>query len=161
MIWNNNMIVLLDTTPSRGLQSMLSINSWRRYFTFDTTGSTQGTGFAPDLFCATWDGNTSPRLIVQVDGNTVLDQVVGPAFRASASFSQGNLGRSMEFAIPWQQVFLSAAGLGTQGYAHHGGRIRTRCTSSRAARSSRSRASSRPAETTPAARTSRPTTSAA
>lgn len=114
VIWNNNMIVLLDTTPGRGLQSMLAINSWRRYFTFDTTGSSLGTGFAPDLFGATWDGNTSPRLIVQVDGNTVLDQTVGPAFRASASFSQGNLGRAMEFAIPWQQVFLSAAGLGTK-----------------------------------------------
>lgn len=114
VIWNNNMIVLIDSTPGRGLGSMLSINSWRRYFTFDTLGSAAGTGFAPDLFGATWDGNTSPRLIVQVDGNTVVDQVVGPTFRASASFSQGNLGRAMEFAIPWQQVFLSAAGLGTK-----------------------------------------------
>ncbi|MCC6651362.1 MAG: hypothetical protein IT348_09475 [Candidatus Eisenbacteria bacterium] len=114
VIWNNNMVVLLDVINGRGLESMVAINSWRRNFQFDTVGSALGNGFAPDLFGATWDGNTQPHLIVQLDGNRVDDQVVGPTFRASASFSQGNLGRAMEFAIPWQSVFLASAGLGTK-----------------------------------------------
>lgn len=107
--WNNNMVLLIDSTPGRGLPSMLEINSWMRKFAFDTTGSASGIGFAPDLFGATWDGNTSPHLIVQRSGNNVLDATVGPLFRASASFSTGNTGRAMEFAIPWQQVFLASA----------------------------------------------------
>ncbi|MFN8588944.1 MAG: hypothetical protein U0704_14220 [Candidatus Eisenbacteria bacterium] len=107
--WDNNMVLLIDSTPGRGLESMLNINSWKRRFVFDTTGSAAGTGFAPDLFGATWDGNTSPHLIIQQSGNTVIDAIVGPLFRASASFSKGSTGRAMEFAVPWQQVFLSSA----------------------------------------------------
>lgn len=114
VIWNNNMVVLFDTVPGRGLESMTALNSWRRNFQFDTTGVGPGTGFAPDFFGATWDGNTSPKLVVQLDGNRVDDEAVGPNFSASASFSQGNLGRAMEFAIPWRSVFLGQAGLGTR-----------------------------------------------
>lgn len=114
IIWNNNMVVLFDTVPGRGLELMTGLNSWRRNFQFDTTGTGPGTGFAPDLFGATWDGNTSPHLVVQLDGSRVDDEVVGPYFNAAATFSQGNLGRAMEFAIPWSSVFLAQAGLGTR-----------------------------------------------
>jgi len=58
-IWDNNMILFLDSTPGRGLGAMDSLNSWRRNFSFDTTGSFAGQGLAPDLFAATWDGNRS------------------------------------------------------------------------------------------------------
>ena len=64
VIWNNNMIVLLDTTPGRGLSPCSRSTRGGDTSTFDTTGSSLGTGFAPDLFGATWDNNTSPRLIV-------------------------------------------------------------------------------------------------
>jgi hypothetical protein len=108
-IWDNNMVLLLDTVPGRGISSMTQLNSWRRNFDFDVQG-----GFQPDLFAATWDGNTSPRLIVQLTGNQVDDQRVGPTFDAVATFQQGNPDRAMEFRIPWRTVFLAGAGLGTR-----------------------------------------------
>lgn len=112
--WNNNMVLLLDTVPGRGLESMTALNSWRRNFSFDTSGAAQGEGFQPDLFGATWDGNNAPRLITQVAGNQVDDQQVGGYFRAAATFLQGNTGRAMEFALPWRAVFAGIAGVGTR-----------------------------------------------
>lgn len=113
-IWDNNMVLLLDTVPGRGLESMTALNSWRRNFSFDTTGAAQGLGFQPDLFGATWDGNAAPRLITQVSGNQVDDQQVGAYFRAAATFLQGNTDRAMELVLPWRAVFAAAAGLGTR-----------------------------------------------
>lgn len=113
-IWDNNLIMLFDSVPGRGLVSMTALNSWRRNFDFDTTGAGQGAGFSPDMFAATWDGNTSPRLVVQIAGNQVDDQRVGPTFNASATFLQGNPDRSMELRIPWRTLFLGGAGLGTR-----------------------------------------------
>ena len=113
-IWDNNMILLFDTVPGRGLTSMTALNSWKRNFDFDTTGTATGTGFSPDLFAATWDGNTSPRLIVQLTGNQVDDERVGPYFSAAATFLQGNTDRAMELRIPWSSVFVAQAGVGTR-----------------------------------------------
>ena len=113
-IWDNNMILLFDTVPGRGLTSMTQLNSWRRNFDFDTTSTATGPGFAPDLFAATWDGNTSPRLIVQIAGNQVDDQRVGTTFNAAATFLQGNPDRAMEVRIPWKSLFLGSAGVGTR-----------------------------------------------
>lgn len=113
-IWDNNMVLLFDTVPNRGLTSMTQLNSWKRNFDFDTTGTAQGKGFAPDLFAATWDGNTSPRLIVQIAGNQVDDQRVGATFNAAATFLQGNPERAMELRIPWRSLFLGSAGVGTR-----------------------------------------------
>lgn len=113
-VWDNNMILLFDTVPGRGLTSMTQLNSWRRNFDFDTTGAAAGGGFAPDLFAATWDGNTSPRLIVQIAGNQVDDQRVGPTFSAAATFLQANPDRAMELRIPWRTLFLGSAGVGTR-----------------------------------------------
>ena len=110
-IWSNNMILFIDSVPHQGLARMDSLNSWRRNFFFDTTGVE---GFSPDLFVATWDGNTSPRMITQLRGQIVEDDVVGPLFSAAATFSQGNLGRAMEAAIPWRSVFLAQAGIGVR-----------------------------------------------
>lgn len=113
-IWDNNMVLLFDTVPGRGLTSMTALNSWRRNFDFDTTGAATGGGFAPDFFAATWDGNNSPRLIVQLAGNQVDDERVGPYFSSVATFLQGNPDRAMEVRIPWKSVFLGQAGLGTR-----------------------------------------------
>jgi len=110
-IWGNNMILFIDSVPGRGLARMDSLNSWRRNFFFDTDPVS---GFGPDLFVATWDGNTSPRLITQIRGQTVEDDVPGALFSAAATFSQGNSGRAMEAAIPWATVFLQQAGLGVR-----------------------------------------------
>lgn len=112
--WNNNMVLLVDAIPERGLESMTALNSWRRNFVFDTTGAALGQGFAPDFFAATWDGNATPRLIVQLNGNQVDDEVSGQYFTSAATFLQGNTGRAMELAIPWSSVFLAQAGLGTR-----------------------------------------------
>lgn len=105
VIWNNNMIVLFDVVPDRGLSSMRQLNAWSRNFTF-------GDGFRPDLFLATWDGNTNPRLLVHQGGTQVADNQVGELFRASASFSTSQRGRAMEFAIPWDTFFLGSEDLG-------------------------------------------------
>lgn len=114
-IWDNNMILFIDSTPGLGLGAMDSLNSWRRNFTFDSSAASRGEGLAPDLFCATWDGNTSPRLIMQERAQRVQDFTVGSGvFQASATFDKGNLDRSMEFAIPWRSVFLGPVGRGTR-----------------------------------------------
>jgi hypothetical protein len=106
VIWGNNMIVLFDVVPDRGLERMGQLNSWRRNFTFSDD-------FRPDLFLATWDGNASPRLLIHQSGDQVQDNQVGPLFRASATFSTGQRGRAMEYAIPWNTFFLGTVGLGT------------------------------------------------
>lgn len=113
-IWGNNLVLLLDTVPGRGLESMTSLNSWRRNFAFDTSGASAGLGFQPDLFGATWDGNTAPRLITQLSGTQVDDSQVGAYFRAAATFVQGNPDRAMEMALPWRAVFAGIAGFGTR-----------------------------------------------
>ncbi len=113
-IWGNNMILFFDSMPSRGLGDMTSLNSWRRNVNFDTFGRFPGDEFMPDVFGATWDTNTDPRLLTQVSGNQVDDHLVGPEFRASATFDQGNDGRAMEFAIPWRNVFAGLGGGGTR-----------------------------------------------
>jgi hypothetical protein len=114
-IWDNNMIIFIDSTPRRGLGSMDSLNSWRRNFGFDTSGFSRGEGFTPDLFGATWDRNTSPHLIMQEQLQRVQDFTVGQGFfSASATFDQSNTGRAMELAIPWSSVFLGPVGLGTR-----------------------------------------------
>lgn len=110
-IWSNNMILFIDSVQGQGLARMDSLNSWRRNFFFD---SDPVNGFQPDLFLATWDGNTAPRLITQIRGQTVEDDVPGALFSAAATFSQGNSGRAMEAAIPWSTVFLAQAGLGVR-----------------------------------------------
>ena len=115
-IWGNNMILFIDSTPGLGLGAMDSLNSWRRNFSFDTTGSSLGNGFAPDLFGATWDGNnTGPHLILQEAGQRVRDFQISDGFHSgAATFSQDNFGRSMELAIPWKTVFLGPVGYGTR-----------------------------------------------
>jgi hypothetical protein len=96
--WGNNMVLLLDVVPSQGLSSMVLLNSWRRNITFSPD-------FAPDVFLATWDQNLSPRLLLQIAGDQVDDQVVGPLFQAASSFDQGATGRAMEARIPWTTLF--------------------------------------------------------
>lgn len=113
-IWGNNMVLLFDSMPNRGLSSMTALNSWRRNVNFDTFGRFPGDEFMPDVFGATWDTNTNPRLLTHQSGNQVDDQLVGPEFRAVATFDQGNDGRAMEFAIPWRNVFAGLGGGGTR-----------------------------------------------
>ncbi len=108
--WDNNIILFLDTLPNRGMSDMSNLNSWKRNFMFDQTARFPGDEFAPDVFGATWDRNTSPRLISHVDANKVIDEQVGPNFHAAASFDQGNTGRAMEFAVPWRNVFDALGG---------------------------------------------------
>lgn len=105
VIWGNNMVVLFDVVPGRGMSTMRQLNAWSRNFTF-------GDDFRPDLFLATWDGNTNPRLLIHQGGTQVLDNQVGELFRASASFSTSQRGRAMEYAIPWNTFFLGPEGLG-------------------------------------------------
>ncbi len=108
--WDNNVIVLFDYLPGRGLDKMTELNAWRRNFVF--TGN-----FFPDLFLATWDGNTTPQ-IWRYDGENQVKQVDVALFETVASFAQGNRGRSMEARIPWpvfygtdlERIFDAAAG---------------------------------------------------
>lgn len=112
-IWGNNMVLLLDTMPGRGLASMIRLSSWDRNVNFDTFGRFPGDEFMPDVFAGTWDGNTQgPRLLTHVSGTTVDDHLVGPEFSGAATFDQGNDGRSVELAIPWRNVFAGLSGAG-------------------------------------------------
>lgn len=104
-IWNNNMILLFDVVADRGMDGMTNLNSWRRNFQFSTD-------FRPDLFLATWDGNASPQLILFQGGTQVTINQPGSNFKATATFSQSQRGRAMEFAIPWDTFFLGPLGIG-------------------------------------------------
>lgn len=108
VIWGNNLVILVDAVPDRGLETMRQMNSWSRNFIFSDD-------LRPDLFAATWDNNTSPRLLIHQGGTRVDDQQSGVngTFRTAATFSQNQRGRAMEVAIPWSVVFLSTEGLGT------------------------------------------------
>lgn len=106
-IWNNNMILLLDLTgeepDATGMSRMTELNSWRRNFTFSED-------FTPDLFFATWDGNSTPQVWTSVAGQPdVVVQVPNGSFPAVATFTQNTPGRAMETAIPWTVVFGGAA----------------------------------------------------
>jgi hypothetical protein len=114
-IWGNNIVLFFDSMPNEGLGSMADLNSWKRNVTFDTFARFPGDEFMPDVFGATWDTNTEPRLITSISGNQVDDHRVGAEFRSVASFDQGNDGRSMELAIPWRNVFAGLAGPGRSG----------------------------------------------
>jgi hypothetical protein len=114
VIWGNNMIIFLDTVPDRGMSDMSGLNSWRRNFKFDKNARFAGDEFAPDIFGATWDTNTSPHFLTMMGTNQVDDHLVGSEFKAVATFDQGNTGRSMEYAIPWRNVFAGIAGVGTR-----------------------------------------------
>lgn len=103
--WGNNMVVLFDVLPGRGMATMRQLNAWSRNFTFSDD-------FRPDLFLATWDGNTNPRLLMHQGGTQVTDIQVGTLFRASATFSTSQRGRAMEYAIPWNTFFLGSEGGG-------------------------------------------------
>jgi len=71
-----------------------------------------GGGFVPDLFAATWDKNLTPHLVLdkRQGAGQVDDELSGTYFTSSASFDQGNIGRSMEIAIPWSSVYLAQTG---------------------------------------------------
>jgi hypothetical protein len=117
VINGNNVMVLFDvanpnpTFPIRegrvfnGISEMTSLNSWRRNFFF-------AGGFFPDFFVATWDFNTSPRLLTATGPNTVIDEISGGSFRAAATFQGTQPGRSMEFSLPWARFLETRQILG-------------------------------------------------
>jgi hypothetical protein len=92
IIWGNNVIVLFDFRDG-GMEEMTNLNSWRRNFVFQ--------GLEPDLFLATWDGNTLPQAWDFIGSNQVTRKDA-TSFATVASFSQGNQGRAMEAALPWE-----------------------------------------------------------
>ena len=92
IIYDNNVVILFDTADG-GMQEMTNLNSWRRNFVFQ--------GIQPDLFLATWDGNTLPQVWGFVGRNQVSQT---DSVQTVASFSQGNQNRAMEAAIPWRFV---------------------------------------------------------
>jgi hypothetical protein len=105
-IWGNNLVILVDVLPDRGMATMSGLNSWSRNFTFDTTDVVHNNDFAPDLFGATWDQNPTPHLVIYNSGTQVTDlQVGGGQFRAASAFYQDRDGRAMEVAVPWSLVF--------------------------------------------------------
>lgn len=95
IIWGNNTILLFDYAPG-GLCAMTELNSWRRNFVFK--------GITPDMFLATWDGNTAPQVWKSTTAGNNVSEEQG-TFVAAATFSQGTTGRAMEAAIPWTLLF--------------------------------------------------------
>lgn len=94
IIWDNNTVLLFDVRPG-GMTAMTNLNSWRRNFTFQNQ--------EPDLFLATWDGNTLPQLW-DYRGSNQVTRFDATTFRTVATFAQGNRDRAMEAAIPWRYV---------------------------------------------------------
>ena len=107
-IWDNNMILLMDLTGTagpefasdgEGLTAMTELNSWRRNFAFSQD-------FTPDLFLATWDGNSAPQIWTFIpDQENQVQQALAGTFQGVATFLQNSPGRCMEAAIPWNLLF--------------------------------------------------------
>lgn len=95
IIWDNNTILLFDYKPG-GMTAMTNLNSWRRNFSFQ--------GLEPDMFLATWDGNTQPQVweFIQISGT--VTQKPQTDFESVATFQQSQQGKAMEAAIPWSFV---------------------------------------------------------
>jgi hypothetical protein len=110
--FNNNMMIFFDTLPlpdgqAPGWTSFSSIEGgWRRAVSFDN-------GFNPEVFLASWDGNTVPQLWTYTGPNRD-SQVATGSFPTAATFSRDLPDRAMEAAIPWDTVFL---GKGTWEYS--------------------------------------------
>jgi hypothetical protein len=104
--WGNNLLLLVDAIPGRGMLTMSGLNSWSRNISFDINDAGNGREFMPDLMGATWDGNPTPHLVIHQGGTQVTDlQVGGGQFQAASTFYQDRDGRAMELAIPWSTVF--------------------------------------------------------
>ncbi len=110
-IFDNNTMIFFDTLPSpdgqnEGWESFSSMEGgWRRAVSFDN-------GLAPEVFLATWDGNTTPQLWTYTGPNRDT-QVPEGSFATVATFSRDLEGRAMEAAIPWSDFFLNQ---GTREY---------------------------------------------
>jgi len=103
IVWDNNMLLWLDTVEGVGLESMVDLNSWRRNVRFIPA-------FAPDLFVGTWDRNaTGPRLLLHDAGIVTQLTVASGLFAGASTFDQAAAGRSMELRIPWSVVFRGEA----------------------------------------------------
>src|SRR5262249_35874465 len=116
VIWGNNTMLLLDTVQGRGLSTLRELNSWKRLFDFTPD-------FHPDLFVATWDGNSSPKLFLQDSTlHRVTEEESGSGFAGAATFPQTHRRRAMEVAIPWNPLFLGDNPLGPRDTVIHDGR---------------------------------------
>ena len=100
-IWDNNMLLFLDTNPFGGIQDHGNVNAWNRKLFFF--------GRRPDFFLGTWDNNTAPQFWRVKEGATsTVEQIGESEFVASATFSQGRPGAAMEGALPWALLFPNA-----------------------------------------------------
>jgi len=103
-IYNNNTMIFFDTLPSPDGQSpgwtdfSSMEGGWRRAVSFDN-------GINPELFVATWDGNTTPQMWRYTGPNRDA-QIPEGSFPTVATFSRDLAGRAMEAAIPWDAFFL-------------------------------------------------------
>ncbi|MCK4415076.1 MAG: hypothetical protein KAY32_16210 [Candidatus Eisenbacteria sp.] len=103
----NNVILFFDVTnwsptssADDGMGGMTELTSWRRNFVFSSD-------FTPDLFLATWDGNSLPQLWrYATNRDPVLEQIGSDQFSAVATFRQTASRRAMEAAIPWGILFF-------------------------------------------------------
>ena len=104
VISGNNMIVWIQSSGSNfPIPAMTALASWRRNFTF-------ANGFGPNLFAATWDGNTTPQVWSTRSG--ILSQITDSC-RTVATFSGKQRARAMEVAIPWSKLFPTSQSIVT------------------------------------------------
>ena len=80
--------VVAGSTADDGMADMTQLTSWRRNFVFSED-------FTPDLFWATWDGNTRPQLWRYATvRDPVLEQIQPDSFSTAATFEQTASGPS-------------------------------------------------------------------
>ncbi len=101
--WDNNVILFfdVDTTDVDSIMRITNMNrlttGWNRAFYLY--------GICPDFFLATWDTNTKPQFW-QMKENSETEAIdISSSINSYATFSQGELGRSMEASIPWDILF--------------------------------------------------------
>lgn len=95
--WDNNVILYLDIYDDYGLEDQTELNTWKRNFKFYN--------FNPDFFLATWDTNTDPQFWMIREGQSKnADEINSEDF---AGFNTGQLGRSMEAVISFEDLYYS------------------------------------------------------
>ena len=95
--WGNNVILYFDIYDDYGLEDQLELNTWKRKFSFYNLN--------PDFFLATWDTNTNPQFWMIREGQSKnADEINSEDY---AGFNAGQLGRSMEAVISFEDLYYS------------------------------------------------------
>ncbi|MBN1898569.1 MAG: hypothetical protein JW827_07300 [Spirochaetes bacterium] len=91
---DNSMILYFDTGQTNGINTVSSLNAWRRIISFEN--------ISPDFFLASWDGNDTPQFWKILSEENAAEKTWD--IQSKATF-QGSFDGAMEAKIPWNVLY--------------------------------------------------------